>query len=166
MKRLILLALLSFIVGCAATTATIPANTPQEWLRSDRTFRLRHDGILQLSQKTVPMTGFMILDTKKRKARLALLTGLGIKLATLEISEAAYTVIKSNPVADTIPHFLDECASTIQRVFLDAPTSSTWSVRYEGSLITDDFSLPKKTIFTNHEAGYTVSLQLNKADVQ
>lgn len=170
MIRLASLLSLLLLMACTATITTQPVMPmPQPWLDSGKTFRLRHDGVLQLNGKTIPMTGFMVLDTKTKQARLALLTGLGIKLATLEIEKEDYKVLTSTPVADRIPHFLEQCAFSVQRIFLDgtAPTASqAWTLHHEGVVETEAFALPKKTVFTQHDARYTITLQLNGAEIR
>lgn len=174
MRRLLILVLSLVLTACSATITTrhVPpqAYENQPWLSSGLTYRLRHDGVLQLGSRTIPMTGFMVLDTANHQATVALLTGLGIKLATLNVQQDGYQVIKSSPIADRIPHFLDQCAASIQWIFLKAnqpkPNSVDWDITYDGNLAVGSFALPKKTVFTNHGSGYTVTLQLNRAEVR
>lgn len=170
MIRIVPLLSLLLLIACTATITTHPiAPMAQPWLESGKTFRLRHDGVLQLTAKTIPMTGFMVLDTKAKQAKLALLTGLGIKLAILEIGKNEYKVLTSTPVADRIPHFLEQCAFSVQRIFLDdtgAPGNSTWTLHHEGVVEVDGLTLPKKTVFTQHDARYTITLQLNGAEIR
>jgi len=173
MNSLMLLIPLLLMTACAAPITTQSVTHPQTnqlWLHSGDIYRLRHDGVLQLNGKTIPMSGFMILNTNKQQAKLALLTGLGIKLATLDIRQNEYTVLYTSPLAKQIPHFLDQCAFSVQQLFLSIKnknhTDTSWSVNYEGTLVIKGFSLPKKTVFTDHTTGYTVSLQLNRAKVQ
>lgn len=172
MTRSICLLLLMVLMACRAT-APIPNAVPpaQPWLDSGETFRLRHDGVLRLAEKTIPLIGFMVLDTEHKRARLALLTGFGIRLATLDVSAAGYTLLGSGQAADRIPHFIDECAFSVQRIFLIDKASSpdngaAWSIRHEGRFAVGGYTLPEKTVFSRPDARYTISLQLNSAEIQ
>jgi len=93
------------------------SKTPQ-WYNQGHTYRLRHGGALQFKGKTLPMNGFMVLNTQQKQAKVVLLTGLDIKLATLEVYADSYRVISSGPIANRIPHFMEQCAFAIQRMFL------------------------------------------------
>ena len=169
MTRPALLLLPLLLAACVTTGVPQPvAPAPQPWLHSGKTFLLRHDGVLQLRGTTLPVTGLLSLDTERGVARLALLTSLGIKLATLQLTGDSYTVLGTCPMADRIPHFLEECAFSVQRMFLmpDAQDSGEWSVRYRGTYALDGFNLPETTIFTNCRAQYTVTLRLNGAEIR
>ena len=132
MRYLILLMLTLCLAACSSTFSykmdTIhpceesvgkgTISSAPQWFNQGHTYRLRHGGTLQLMGKNLPLYGFMILGTQKKQAKDALLTGLDIKLATLEISESSFRVINSSPIADRIPHFMEQCAFAIQRMFL------------------------------------------------
>lgn len=60
----------------------------------------------------------MVLNTNDATADVVIMTGLDIKLATLKISRSSYKTMYASPVARRIPHFLEQCAFSIQRIFL------------------------------------------------
>lgn len=127
MKRLLLVALI-LLSACTATRdshspksipcAVADALNPTPWYASSGIYRLRHDGVLRVGNSSLPMTGFMVLDMTKRQADVALLTGFGIKLATLRVWPHRFDVLSVNPTAKRIPHFIDQCAFSIQKIFL------------------------------------------------
>lgn len=191
----ILLTLL--LMACSITTPpqmeAQPVFTGSQWYNSDLTYRLRHDGVLRLKDKTLPLSGFMVLNTAKRQAKVVLLTGLGIKLAALEVTPNSYTVISSSPVAERIPHFLEQCAYSIQQMFItnfpdEHPLpgldftidhasgfvtgkafhshGEKWSAAYTGTKHIADTVLPAKIVFTNTKRDYQITLQLNDAKVE
>ncbi|MBI9080492.1 MAG: hypothetical protein JEY79_12225 [Pseudodesulfovibrio sp.] len=128
MKLSSLIIALFILSACTTTNNTAPSpgslcsadsNTlDSQWYNQKHTYRLRHGGILQLREKTIPITGFMVLDTNSTTADVVILAGLGIKLATLKISQDSYKIVYASPVARRIPHFFEQCAFSIQHTFL------------------------------------------------
>lgn len=148
MRRSLLLVLtLTLLLGIGACSPTslnaVPDSaTPcpiggsslaSQWFNQQQTFRLRHEGILRIGSKTIPMTGFMILNTREGTADIVILTGLGIKIATLDVTRETYDVVYASPMAQFIPGFLKQAALSIQRTFLtDFPQTNTPCFLIEG----------------------------------
>lgn len=219
MKSLLLIVMTCLLTACVTTTQVAPEVPAQceatqaiqspQWYNSGHIYRLRHNGVIEINGRTLHTTGFMVLDTKKHQAKVALMTGLGIKFATLDVTKDTVTVINASPVAKIIPHFIEQCASTIQRIFLtDFPkindvcskrnamyiltgqreqgsiqtsidqtngvvtgksrntNGENWSVVFDGTMNVDGILLPKKIVFNDTKHNYTVTLQLNDAEIQ
>lgn len=147
MKTLSLIPLIIMLTACSARVVPVTQepcdiaktfSVPQ-WYDQKAIYRMRHGGVLQLSGKTIPMTGFMVLDTQRHTARVALLTGLGLKLITMDVSKDSHHVISTSPMAQAIPHFAEECAFMIQRSFLTAfPNKTSKCSVVDGALTLTD----------------------------
>ena len=60
----------------------------------------------------------MQLDTERQTARVAILTGMGIKLLALEMTADGETVLTTSPAAEKIPGFKKGAPAAIRAVFL------------------------------------------------
>lgn len=97
-----------------------------QWYDNGGVYRLRHSGVLRIGETVLPLSGFMVLDTVHHRAKVAVLTGLGMTLASLDVEVGRWTALSASPVARHIPHFLDQCALSIRRMFLTGfPTASS-----------------------------------------
>lgn len=136
MKRILLLCCLCFL-GCAAQTTTQvkPCATPSlesKWHSQPGTFRLRHDGVLTLGSRTIPMSGLMDLDIARQRASVVIFTGLGIKLAAIDFHGTSWTPRHVGPLAQHIPHFMEQCAASIQAMFLTGFPQATDACSTDG----------------------------------
>ncbi len=138
MTRYLLTVLL--LLSCACSPVTRPTASPPPcpdvlhgqnlWYVAETTLKLRHDGILRIGDTTIPLSGFMVLDTDKRKAKVVILTGLGIKLTALEVGETTKTLLENSPAARNIPHFQRMATLSIRRMFLtDFPLATDYCTR-------------------------------------
>lgn len=149
MRQAILIVLLLWSFGCVATPrpavepprqcVQYPLSDSPQWYDSGKTYRLRHDGVLRMGKTTIPLTGFMILDTRNHTAKVAMLTGLGLKLATLRVTATSHEILTTTPAAQRIPHFIEQCVATIQRAFLaDFPDKNSPCATHSGKQILTD----------------------------
>jgi len=147
MTRIILLTFVLLATACA--TATIPTSTlalhpkiegTEQWFNSDKTFRLRHAGAITIGNEVIPINGFMELDMQRQSAKVAILTGFGIKLANLVVNHSSAQIFDTSPIADQIPHFKSQCILSIRRMFLtDFPQANviyTQSATHEFTALT------------------------------
>jgi len=124
---LCLLTLTALLFGGCATKPTLTGppckNTPEfdgHWYNSDHVYQMRHEGVLQFGDMTIPMTGLMKLDTKNGSARIAILTSMGIKLLVLDLTKEDHEFLYTSPAADKIPGFKKGAVRAIRTVFLDS----------------------------------------------
>ncbi|BCS88444.1 hypothetical protein [Pseudodesulfovibrio sediminis] len=124
MIRTLLLIIVLCTAACATTVEPVlqpcqPAiELPQQWFNSGKTVRLRHAGAITIGDTVIPINGFMELDTRHHTAKVVILTGFGIKLASLKVGPDSAQVLGTSPIADQIPHFMDQCILSIRRMFL------------------------------------------------
>lgn len=160
MKYIPLIILLLLSTACAPKQPVYKHQTIPEpasiqaapnWFTPGKVFKIRHDGILRIGDSTLPMSGMMLLDTRTRQAKVALFTGLGIKLVTLEVSEDSHMVLSSSPMAQGIPHFIEECAESIRNMFLIDVSSGDWSQTGTTYVLTDTVKEATIRTFFNPE---------------
>lgn len=126
MKKLAALFLILVLAGCAARGPEIiptgcPAMGPSlegQWYNSGHAYQMRHEGVLSFGSTTLPLTGLMRLDTAHQTARVAILTGMGIKLLVLDMTPDGHTVLATSPAAEKIPGFMKGAPAAIREVFL------------------------------------------------
>jgi hypothetical protein len=122
-----LLALTALMFGGCATRSELTGppckNTPEfegHWYNSGHVYQMRHEGVLQFGDMTIPMTGLMKLDTKNSTARVAILTSMGIKLLVLDLTKEDHKFLYTSPAANKIPGFKKGAVRAIRSVFLDS----------------------------------------------
>jgi|GEM_PF-2654855 len=117
--------LLSMLLGGCAVKP-IPTGPPCEvapqvedhWYNTGHIYQMRHEGVLQFGDMTIPMTGLMKLNTKNGSARIAILTSMGIKLLVLDLTKEGHDFLYTSPAADKIPGFKKGAVRAIRSVFL------------------------------------------------
>lgn len=139
MSRYLIILCLLVVCGCATGQTTAreqctPPMTENAWYTQPIKYGLRHDGVLKVGDTTIPMTGFMTLDMERKHAKVVLLTGLGIKIASLTVTPTDYKTIQAGPLVARIPRFMEQCALTIQRSFLsDFPENTDTCVQEDAT---------------------------------
>jgi len=128
MKKFALLCLLlpALLLSACATKQKEPVGYPCEvaprlkhkWYNSDFKYKMRHEGVLQFGDQTIPMTGLMQLDTETGTARVAILAAMGLKMVVLDVTKADHHVLFAGPIAQKIPGFIDGAARSIRAIFL------------------------------------------------
>jgi hypothetical protein len=135
MKRSTLfLSLCLMLIGCVSARITPSQNTQNTldapdalalqreasfaWLKSCKTYKLYHRGLLELGGRSIPMQGVMRLDAKKHEVRLAVFGDLGITLFEAIIDANGTTLKKTSPALARISHFPDFLTQTINFLFL------------------------------------------------
>lgn len=156
MKRILLLCCLC-ILGCAPQPTTLPEQCAvpsfdSKWYSQPGTVRLRHDGVLTLGSRTIPMSGLMDLNVSRQRASVVIFTGLGIKLAAIDFHGSEWTPRHVGPLARHIPHFMEQCATSIQAMFLTGFPVPTDTCTTDKRTITLTEKRPAGTIRTDHDS--------------
>lgn len=166
MRKFAAFLLILILAGCATRMPEItPIGCPTmgpslegQWYNSGHAYQMRHEGVLSFGSTTLPLTGLMRLDTARQTARVAILTGMGIKLLVLDMTADGHTVLATSPAAEKIPGFKEGAPAAIRAVFLNPfPGGASYCASVDNTLNYVEESPDGPVLFRVDERGETRS---------
>ncbi len=200
LKLILLCALFIPAACCRPAASLIPskksaAKPPADcWLLKPVSYQLRHSAELKFRNKQQFLEGFMELDLRRRQARLAIFTGLGVTLLNLEIKPQSFSFTDSGPHNRKEKRFAAAVAGAVGKIFFSLgdyqqgkseitvkfrpgpegtelykigtqPAASGWEVTYADYHNYNCARLPRRIVLRNNRPKFKLTLRLLTADI-
>lgn len=160
---MLLVMLLVLCAGCSTRSIT---PTPQ---KTHVIYKLQHSAVLSIADKRISMRGMLQLIPQEKRAKIVMLSDMGIKLLIAEIQADNEDGFTSNPIfispfLRAIPNFYKESMRCIYATYFADTTPETitnFSFKKYGVRLIGAHSFPEHTIIKNKAKNYTLELFLN-----